>query len=460
MSLDADRCWQALKSRDARFDGRFFTCVTSTGVFCRPVCPARTPLRRNCRFLPSAAAALEAGFRPCLRCRPETSPGAPAWNGTSTLVTRALRLIEGGALDRGDVAQLAARLGVGARHLRRLFDEHLGASPQSVAIARRLLLAKSLLNETKLSIGRIATAAGFGSDRRFREAFREAYGRSPSTCRDSAAASGLELSLGYRPPYDWESLLAFLRKRAVAGVERVDEHSYSRGFELGEARGGFRVSRNADRHALDVSVECDDLAALPRILARIRRMFDLSCDPAAAANGLSAKPRMAKLVAARPGLRIPGTWDAFEAAVRAILGQQVSVEAGVKAVTKLVALCDATGAFPSPQAVLGADLEGLGGPARRRSALRSLAEAFAARTIPTDGDFERARAALEALPGVGPWTAHYVSMRALGDPDAFPASDLVLRRAWGATSKQLSAAAEAWRPWRAYAAVHLWRSQS
>lgn len=459
--MDDNRCWQALKTRDARFDGRFFTCVTSTGVFCRPVCPARTPLLRNCRFVPSAAAALEAGFRPCLRCRPETSPGTPAWNGTSTLVTRALRLIEGGALDAGNVDDLADKLGVGSRHLRRLFDQHLGASPQSVAVTRRLLLAKSLLTETNLSVGQVALASGFQSERRFREAFREAYRRSPSSCRGSAASGGgLRLTLGYRPPFDWESLLAFLAERALPVAERVDADSYERRFRLGVSRGTFRATRHAERDALDVSLECSDLRALPRVLDRIRRLFDLSADPVAIARGLGADPSLAKLVERRPGLRIPGAWDAFEAGVRAVLGQQVSLQGAAKAAAKLAALCGPDGLFPTPSEVLDADLERLGGPAARRASLRALAEAFAAGRIPEDGDFDQARSALEALPGVGPWTSHSVSMRALGDPDAFPASDLVLRRAWGGRAKELAAASEAWRPWRAYAAVHLWRSQS
>ena len=460
MSLDEDRCWQALKSRDARFDGRFFTCVASTGVFCRPVCPARTPLKRNCRFVPSAAAAMEAGFRPCLRCRPETSPGTPAWNGTSTLVTRALRLIEGGALDAGDVEQLADKLGVGPRHLRRLFDRRLGASPQSVAGTRRLLLAKSLLTETRLPVGQIALASGFRSERRFREAFTNTYGRSPSACRGSAAEGGIQLTLGYRPPYDWASLLAFLSKRAISGVERIEGSTYRRRFRIGKAGGSIRVSPNPKRAALDVAVDCSDLRVLPQVLDRVRRMFDLTADPAAIGAGLSVHTRLARLVSQRPGLRIPGVWDAFEAAVRAILGQQVSVEAATKAAERFATVCGPGDRFPTPEETLAADLDRLGGPAARRASLRALAEAFAAGAIPADGDFDAARAALEALPGIGPWTSHYVSMRALGDPDAFPASDLVLRRAWGGSAKELATAAEAWRPWRAYAAVHLWRSQS
>ena len=499
MGLDKHLCWQALKARDARFDGRFFTCVSSTGVFCRPVCPARTPLLRNCRFVPSAAAALEAGFRPCLRCRPETSPGTPAWNGTSTLVTRALRLIDAGALDSGNVEQLSDKLGVGPRHLRRLFDRHLGAAPQSVAVARRLLLAKSLLSETALPVGHVAIASGFQSARRFREAFSKTYGRSPSACRGASGASpGIRLALGYRPPYDWHSLLTFLSKRAIPGIEQIDGTAYRRRFRLdprrgdchdfapqrtqqlstqpagakladcppttqermGAVEGAFEVSPSRSRPALDVSIECNDLRALPQVLARIRRMFDLTADPTAVERALSADSRLAELIRQRPGLRIPGVWDPFEAGARAILGQQVSIEAATRAAAKLAALCNSDDYFPTPAEVASANLTDLGGPASRRASLQALAAAFASGRIPADGDFESARLALEELPGIGPWTSHYVSMRALGDPDAFPASDLALRRAWGGSAQELAAAAEAWRPWRAYAAVHLWRSQS
>ncbi|MCB9384867.1 MAG: DNA-3-methyladenine glycosylase 2 family protein [Bryobacterales bacterium] len=462
MSLDQDLCWEALRTRDARFDGRFFTCVASTGVFCRPVCPARTPLRRNCRFVPSAAAAIEAGFRPCLRCRPETSPGAPAWNGTSALVTRALRLIDAGALDAGNVEALADRLGVGPRHLRRLFDHHLGASPQSVAVTRRLLFAKSLLTETHLAIGQVALASGFASERRFREAFLSAYGRSPSACRKAAGApqAGVRLALGYRPPYDWDGLLAFLAKRALPGIETIDANAYERRFRLGDAQGSFRVTPKPGKHALEVTLECNDLRILPQVVGRIRRMFDLSADPAGIARGLSADPRMAALVDCNPGLRVPGVWGPFEAAVRAVLGQQVSIEGATKQAAKLARLCNSEKYFPTPREVLDSDLTPLGGPAARRDTLRAVARAFADGAIQPDADFDETRAVLESIPGIGPWTAHYVSMRALGDPDAFPASDLVLRRAWGSTARELSAAAESWRPWRAYAAIHLWRSQS
>lgn len=462
MNLDERLCWEALRARDPRFDGRFFTCVATTGVFCRPVCPARTPLLRNCRFVPSAAAAIDAGFRPCLRCRPETSPGTPAWNGTSAVVSRALRLIEAGALDAGGVDLLADKLGVGARHLRRLFDLHVGAPPQAVAGTRRLLLAKSLLTETALPVGRIALASGFQSERRFREAFLKTYGRSPSSLRSAKADArgGVRVVLGYRPPYDWDSLLAFLAQRALPGIESVENGVYRRRFRLGAVKGTYRAAHNPGRHALDVTVDCDDLRALPLVLGRIRRMFDLTADPMAIARGLGADRRMADLVARRPGLRIPGVWDPYEAAVRAILGQQVSVESATRLAGNLASLCSPEGCFPAPEETLAADLAALGGPASRRNALRTLSEAFAGNAVRADADFDRTRAALEALPGVGPWTSHYVSMRALGDPDAFPASDLVLRRAWGGSAKDLVAAAEAWRPWRAYAAVHLWRSQS
>ena len=324
VALDATSCYRAVAARDPRFDGKFFTAVVSTGIFCRPICPAKTPRNENCRFFPSAAAAMAAGFRPCLRCRPETSPGAPAWNGTSAVVTRALRLIEQGALDHSSLPALCDRLGVGERQLRRLFDQHLGASPSAVDGSRRLMLAKKLLTDTALPIGEIAYAAGYRSPRRFREAVRSAYGRAPSAMRGGGADSdSIELHLGFRPPYDREAMLSFLAARAIPGVEEVRDGTYRRTVRLGEDVGRFE----AHIGDCELVARFSGLQAkgLPAAIARVRTLFDLSADPAAIGRGLSGDPVLAELNTRRPGLRVPGAWDGFELCVRAVLGQQVTV---------------------------------------------------------------------------------------------------------------------------------------
>ncbi len=307
--LDQEACWRAVRTRDARFDGRFFTCVKTTGIYCRPVCPARTPLRQNVIFVATAAAAEERGFRACLRCRPETAPEMGAWNGTSNTVSRALALIEAGALDDGDVDALAGRLGLGERQLRRLFRKHLGAAPVSVAQTRRVLLAKALIQEGDLPMAQVALAAGFGSVRRFNETFQALYGRPPSALRRRAERvwdGGVRLSLPYREPHDWDALLADL----VARGDRVEGGVWSRALERATdgGEGGLTVVRAGPGRAA-VRIEVDDLRAIPGVLARVRRVFDLGCDPEAVARDLSADPVLAPRVAARPGLRVAGDWD-------------------------------------------------------------------------------------------------------------------------------------------------------
>ncbi|HKT53433.1 MAG TPA: DNA-3-methyladenine glycosylase 2 family protein, partial [Caulobacteraceae bacterium] len=330
MDLDPDACYRALSTRDARFDGRLFVGVKTTGIYCRPICPARTPKRENVRFFPSAAAAREAGFRPCLRCRPETSPESSAWRGTAATVSRALRLIEAGALDQGGAPELATRLGVGERQLRRLFQEHLGASPLAVAQTRRIHLAKQLIHETALPMTEVAMAAGFGSVRRFNETFKALFGRPPAALRRGrgvgVAADAITVSLAFRPPYNWDVLLAFLGARAIPGIEVVERGVYSRTIGLGDARGILSV-RHGPKDRLKVTVRFPRPTALPSIIARVRRVFDLAADPAAIAEDLSGDKGLALLIAARPGLRVPGAWDGFELAVRAILGQQITVTA-------------------------------------------------------------------------------------------------------------------------------------
>jgi AraC family transcriptional regulator of adaptative response / DNA-3-methyladenine glycosylase II len=483
MDLDHDACYHAMLARDARFDGRFFVAVRTTGIYCRPICPARPPKAANCLFLPTAAAAQEAGYRACLRCRPESSPNLGAWRGTSATVSRALALIEGGALDEADVGGLADRVGVGERQLRRLFRRHLGAAPITVAQTRRMLLAKQLLHETDLPMTEVALASGFGSIRRFNETFRQLYGRPPlelrrgRTAGDREPGSAITLQLPYRPPYDWRAMRDFLATRAIPGVESVD-HRYRRVIEIDGAVGTIEVAPARDCEALAATIRFPRLAALPTIIARIRRVFDLGADRHAIGAQLGRDPVLAPLVAARPGLRVPGAWDGFEIAVRAILGQQVSVAAATRLAGKLVAaygrsvsVADWPGpasAFPTPDRLVGADIAALGMPRARGAAIAGLAAAAAAdpALFHPRATLDETIARLRLLPGIGEWTAQYVAMRAMRESDAFPTGDIALLRALAdadgrrPTPAAMLARAEAWRPWRAYAALHLWTADA
>ena len=439
VNLDPHLCQQARRARDARFDGRFFVAVRTTRIYCRPVCPAPAAKEANVVYYPTAFAAEAAGFRPCLRCRPETAPGAGLWLGTAPTVVRGLRLIDEGALDAGSVEQLAARLGVTGRHLRRLFLEHAGATPVRIAQTRRLQFAKRLLDETSLPLTEVAHASGFGSLGRLHAVVQATYGRSPGQLRLLHAPSSA-LRLTVHEPYDWSSLLAFLRARAIPGLEEVDDERYTRHWEDATI-----TVRYAAPHLL-LTVAGAAPRQWPDIVRRTRRLFDAAADPTLINETLAADPLLAPLVAARPGLRVPGAWDAFEIGVRAILGQQISVAGARTLAGRLLA---SFRKMPSPEQLADADLSSIGLPAARQQTLRAYARAV------LDGN-ER----LEGIPGIGPWTRAYYAMRALADPDAFPAGDLVLRKAAHCTEKELTQRAEAWRPWRAYAAVHLWRSQA
>jgi len=476
--LDPAALNRARISRDPRFDGKFFIAVTSTGIYCRPICPSRYAKRAHVRFFGSPAAAEAAGFRPCLRCRPEAAPGTPAWLGTAAVVRRALRLIEAGALDEDSVEALAGRLGIGPRHLLRLFVRHVGASPVAVAQTRRLHFAVCLLEETRLPITQIAMAAGFGSSRRFNDAFRHTYRRAPSELRragrGAAARSTAEvvLRLAYRPPYDWEHVRSFLATRAVAGLERVDACSYSRTVACEGSHALIRVAPLPGEDALELRVAGAPPAALLQLSTAARRVFDLAADPQRIGTELAADALIAPLVRARPGLRIPGAWEPFECAVRAVLGQQVSVAAGRTFAARLVerigpAIRDGaaglTRLFPDAAALAAAPLDSFGITRSRAATLRALARAVLEHRIDFSAAPDEVMAALLALPGIGTWTAQYVALRALGEPDALPAGDLVLRRMAAPGMRLLSAReleerAHAWRPWRGYAVMHLWRA--
>lgn len=476
--LDPDFCYRVIQAKDARFDGRIFTCVTSTGIYCRPVCPARVPKKENCRFVASAAAAEALGFRSCLRCRPETAPGTPAWAGTQAAVARALRLIEDGALDEDGVEELAARVGLGARQLRRLFLAHVGATPQAVAANRRLLTAKQLITETGMSFADIAFASGYQSLRRFNDAVRASYGVAPTALRrdksaelPAQAGNAITLRLGYRPPFDWERLLAYLAIRAIPGVEEIGITQYRRSFRLGDAAGIITVTPSPKPNALSIRVQGDGALPVRQIATRIRRLFDLDADPQAIAAALRDDALLGLRLAHAAGIRVPGAFDGFELGVRAILGQQVSVKGATTLAGRVVAragtqLASADGSlthyFPAPSALAAADLSGLGLTGGRIAALKAFAGAVARGEV----DFSPAQtldekiAALCAVPGIGEWTAHYIALRAVGEPDAFPASDLGLRKSAGngapIATRALEEMAEAWRPWRGYAALLLW----
>ncbi len=477
LGLDRRALERARISRDRRFDGKFFIAVTSTGIYCRPVCPARTSKSCNVRYFATAAAAAEAGFRPCLRCRPEAAPGTPAWLGTSAVVRRALRLIHEGALDETSVEALAGRIGIGARHLHRLFLQHVGASPIAVAQTRRLHFAKRLLDETDLPITQIALAAGFGSLRRFNDAFQASYRHAPRELRkrrlgDTAAGSGDEvvLKLAFRPPYDWTHVSSFLAARALPGVERVDDRGYARTVRSDGGHAVVTVRALEAEDALELRVRGAAPAALFQLSSAARRAFDLSADPARIALAFRTDRLLAPLSKRRPGLRIPGAWDAFECAVRAVLGQQVTVAAARTFAARLVArageqIGDGTDGlthlFPSPAVLADADLGGIGITGARIRALRALSRAVDDGTVDFEAPVEEVTEALAALPGLSHWTAQYVALRALAEPDAFPAADIVLRRMAAAgdgplTARALEARAEKWRPWRGYAVLHLW----
>jgi AraC family transcriptional regulator of adaptative response / DNA-3-methyladenine glycosylase II len=475
MRLDADTCYAALCARDRRFDGLFFVGVATTGIYCRPVCAARTPGRTRCSFYGSPAEAERAGFRACLRCRPELAPGPGAVDALPLLVARSVERIAAGFLDEHSVDELAGELGVTGRHLRRALEEQVGASPLELAQSRRLAMAKRLLQDSELGVTAVAFASGFKSVRRFNAAFRERFGRAPSELRGERAESAgeaLVLRLDYRPPLDWGRLLEFLRVRAIAGVEAVHGDEYRRVVHMAGRTGVVRVRADGGRAALRAEVSLALAGAVTPLVAGLRRLFDLDAQPAAVDERLGRDAGLRALVRRRPGLRVPGCVDPFEMAVRAIVGQQVSVRAAVTIAGRIaerlgVPVADGgapqlTRRFPTAAEVAAASVDSLaaiGMPRTRAATLQAVAQVFAG------GEFAEVRASdeevfirrLAEIRGIGPWTLDYLRMRALHLPDAFPAGDLGVRNALGGLSAgEATARAEAWRPWRAYAVVHLW----
>ncbi|WP_435839139.1 AlkA N-terminal domain-containing protein [Streptodolium elevatio] len=487
--------YQAISSRDARFDGSFYTAVSSTGIYCRPSCPARTPKPENVSFFTTAAAAQAAGFRACKRCRPEASPGSPDWDIRADLVGRALRLIADGVVDEGGVGTLARRLAVSERHLHRQMVGEVGTGPLALARMRRAQTARMLIEATDLPITQIAFAAGYSSVRQFNDSMAEAFGCAPTELRRRHRPAGpgadgegdIVLRLQHRRPFSHDPLLDFLADRAIGGVEEVvtndrgregagdggaGARSYRRSLRLPRRTGIMTVTPHPDAGYATLRLRLEDLRDLTAAVQRTRRLFDLDADPQGVDDVLGADPLIGPLVAKNPGLRVPGHVDGFELAVRAVLGQQVTVKGARTLAERLVrklgcplAAPDGTltHMFPSAEQVAGDDLSGIGLTGSRTRALRALASAVADGGVVLDPGADRAdtERALLALPGIGPWTASYIAMRALGDPDAIPLTDLGVRHALrdlGAddTAAAVAERAEGWRPWRAYAAMHLW----
>jgi AraC family transcriptional regulator of adaptative response / DNA-3-methyladenine glycosylase II len=471
--LDPERCYRAVASRDARFDGWFVTGVHTTGIYCRPSCPARTPLARNVSFFSTAAGAQAAGFRACRRCRPDAVPGSPEWDVRADAVARAMRLIADGEVERSGVPGLAARLGYSERQLHRLLVGELGVGALALARAQRAQTARVLLETTDLPMADVAFAAGFASIRQFNDTVQEVFASTPSGLRGSArrgaatAPGRLTVRLAARPPYDAAETLHFLGAHAVPGLEEWDGTTFSRVLDLPHGPAVVELSPAPDVPAVVARLRLTALRDLGAAVTRCRRMLDLDADPVAVDEVLAADPALATLVAGAPGRRVPAAPDAAEAAVRAVLGQQVSV-AGARTLTaRLVAAAGAplaepvgglTHSFPRAEVLADADLAAVGLTGARRRTVSGLAAAVATGAVALDPGVDRdeARRALLALPGIGPWTAALVALRGLGDPDVWLPGDLALRRSLAALGSSDADAAGRWRPWRSYAVVHLW----
>ena len=469
MELDFERCYRAVDSRDQRFDGVFYTAVKTTGIYCRPSCPAITPKRANVTFYPSAAAAQRGGFRACRRCRPDAAPGSPEWDLRADVVGRAMRLIGDGVVDRDGVPGLAGRLGYTERHLGRMLTAELGAGPLALARAQRAQTARILIETTDLGLAEIAFAAGFGSVRQFNDTILEVYALPPSGLRERrkttvAEPGTISLRLAFRSPLHVESMLGFLALRALPGIEECDGYTYTRGLSL--PHGSGTVALTPGDRWVSATLRLADVRDLAPAVARCRRLLDLDADPAAIDTVLAADPALTAAVRAEPGVRVPRSVDGFEMAVRAIVGQQVSVAGARTTLTRLIRAADpSVAAFPTAAVVAELPDEAFGMPAARRESLRALARAVAAGDLNLDPGTDRDETVkhLMDLPGVGEWTAGYVAMRAIGDPDIFLPTDLAVRRGARALGlpddpRALAEHAERWRPWRSYALIRLWRA--
>ncbi len=472
--------YKAYCSRDSRFDGVFYIGVTSTGIYCRPICPAKTPKEKHCRFFKSAEEAEKASFRPCLRCRPELAPGHAPVDDAHRLANLILyRLEEKIGEEKGNFEEMARHFNLSSRQIRRIIQQEFGVSPMELLLTRRLLLAKQLLSETHLSIIEIAFSSGFSSLRRFNDAFSKRYGMPPSRIREGmkqsfenhSSSDAAILQLNYRPPFNWEALLGFLKARSLKGVEYIWDGKYARTIQLGKQRGWVCVRHAPEKNALFVEVSSSLLVVLPALLGRLRHLFDLNARPDIIAAQLKQNPLLAEVVAKNPGLRVPGAFDGFELAIRAVLGQQVTVKAATTFGGRLV---EAFGEFietpypelyrlaPTPQQIASLKIEeltALGIIQTRAKTILALAEEVVSNRLSIEAGLhpEVTIKQLIALPGIGKWTAHYIAMRSLRWPDAFPKEDIVLRKKLGGVSAlQAEKLSQAWRPWRSYAALYLW----
>lgn len=469
MKDQSDIYYEAMLARDYRFDGKFFAGVKTTGIYCRPICPAR-PKRENVEFFKNALSAEKAGYRPCLRCRPESAPLSPAWNGKSALVQRALRMIAGNRLSETNEDAFAEKLGVSARHLRRLFEDEIGRTPKQIADNHRLDFARKLIIETKVSITDIAFASGFSSIRRFNDAVQKRFTRSPRELRGStqspASQERIQLSLSYRPPFDWASLLRFYKTHAVSGIEWVDENSYERVFKIDKTLGAFRVTHLPEKSRLLLETTLNQTQNLWRIAQTVRHMFDLDSDPILIANAFSQCSTLGKLVIKYPGIRLPRGWDPYETAVCAILGQLVSTEQASRLAEQLVQgygekvknpfTNQTSYLFPTPKVLANADLNRVGTTSARKASIQALSKLVIEKKIKLESvqDPAEFRETLLSIKGIGPWTTEYVALRAIGDTDAFPATDLILRQV---LERNPHINLDNLKPWRAYGAMYLWK---
>src|SRR5579862_1277285 len=482
MDLDSRRLYKALSARDPRFDGVFFVGVTSTGIYCRPICPVKTPKAANCRFFKTPQETEQAGFRPCLRCRPELAPGSAPVDDSQRIAQQIVQRLEEGGLDeKAGLEDIADQFELSSRQIRRIVQKELGVPPIQLLLTRRLLLAKQLLTDTALPVTEIAFASGFASLRRFNDAFSTRY-RMPPTRLRQKARDGVEavgqsttstLQLSYRPPYDWPGILAFLRARAITGVEWATEESYARTVALGAVTGWIRVTQSRKKHGLLLEFTHSLMPALPALLSRVRGLFDLDARPSLISTQLARDPRLAAAVRANRGIRVPGAFNGFELGLRAILGQQVTVKAATTIASRVAAAFGDPIATPFPQlthltpaadriaAASTADIAALGIVAVRARSLVALAQAHVSGDLSLEGGAQRSPdcvvGQLTGLPGIGPWTAQYIAMRALRWPDAFPKEDVAIRnRLGGVSAREAEAMSQRWRPWRSYAVMHLW----
>jgi AraC family transcriptional regulator of adaptative response / DNA-3-methyladenine glycosylase II len=483
MTQDRNPLYKALTARDPRFDGIFFVGVTSTGIYCRPICPAKTPKEANCVFYNSAQEAEQARFRPCLRCRPELAPGNAPVDNSQRIAHLIMQRLEDGTIgDDAGLEAIAAQFGLSSRQIRRIIQKELGVPPIQLILTRRLLLAKQLLTETQLSVTQIAFASGFSSLRRFNDAFNSRYGLPPTRLRkkaveDGDADNGAETStllLSYRPPYDWNGVLAFLSTRALTGVEWVTDRFYARTVQLGDHKGWIKITQAQQKNSLILEFSHSLTPVLPALLSRIRNLFDLNARPDVIAKQLSKDKRLAALVKQTPGMRVPGAFHGFEIGLRAIIGQQVTVKAATTLACRFVAafgeplvtpFSELNLLTPAPARIAKAsvdDISKLGIISARSRSIIALAQAHVSAELSLENcvhhDPDDVIRRLAELPGIGPWTAHYIAMRALRWPDAFPKGDIaVLNNLGGVSTKEAEEMSQAWRPWRSYAVLHIWK---